>query len=241
MMIETYTEDHAARIGNHRTPLIFIVGTNYLHYELITFCLANELNAKCSFHADLSTIDFSCAAMDRPRVLLFDCLDLDIADLEKNFSSYAAALPVNIHLALFNVAPEVKIIRFAKRHKIRGIFYKDDSRHLFIKGVRTILEGSLWLSRKILSDCIRMPMEEHNTLALSLKKLSNREKEILRSVASGDSNQQIATQLCISVHTVKTHLYKIYRKIDVPNRMRATLWLNTCLLQLSSGTESEST
>lgn len=240
-MIETYTKKNDAKKGNYRTPLICIVGANHLHYELITFCLANELSARCSFHTDLSTVDFSCSAVNRPRVLLFDCLDMDIADLEKNFGLYAAVLPDYIHMALFNMAPEVKIFRFARRHKIRGIFYKDDSRHLFIKGVRTILEGRLWLSRKILSECVRMPMEEHYPLAQSLTKLSRREKEILKSVASGDSNQEIATQLCISVHTVKTHLYKIYRKIDVPNRMRATLWLNACLLQLSAGTESEIT
>jgi DNA-binding NarL/FixJ family response regulator len=240
-MIETYPGDYAAVSGDDRAPLICIVGTNHLHYELITFCLVSELKARCAFHADLSAIDFSGMVTDRPRVLLLDCLDLDIADLEKNFGLYTTAFPDHIHVALFNVTPEVKLIRFVRQHKIRGIFYKDDSRHLFLKGIRTILGGRLWLSRKMLSDCIRMPLEEHDPSALSLKKLSNREKEILKSVASGDSNQEIANQLCISVHTVKTHLYKIYRKIDVPNRMRATLWLNACLLRLSAGTESKST
>jgi DNA-binding NarL/FixJ family response regulator len=220
-------------------PTISIVGANQLHYELITFCLANELNAKCVFHSDLASVDFSGATIERPQVLLFDCFDLDAADLDKSFDLYASSLPGHTLIALFNLAPEVKPVRIVKQYKIRGIFYKDDSRHHFIRGIRTIRDGSLWLSRKMLSDCIRMPLQSQNPLPMSLKKLSNREKAILKSVASGHSNQEVADQLCISVHTVKTHLYKIYRKIDVPNRRRAALWFNACPLKISPGAEPD--
>jgi DNA-binding NarL/FixJ family response regulator len=225
VMIKSYMDNYRTLSGDHHEPSIRIVGTNHLQYELITFCLVNELNARCAFNSDLASIDLSDATVDLPQLLLFDCQNQDIADLEKSFGLFASALPVRIRVALFNVAPKVKLIRFIRQHKIRGVFYKDDSRHLFIKGIRTILEGSLWLSRKVLSDCVRMPGNKYDPQTMSLKKLSNREKEILKSVAAGGSNQEIANQLCISVHTVKTHLYKIYRKIDVPNRMRATLWL----------------
>lgn len=220
------------------SPSICIVGANHLHYELITFCLENELNARCAFYTDLASVDFSRVTSDRPQVLLYDCLDLSITDIENSFGPFAGVLPGHIHIAFFNVAPEVDLNRFVKQYKIHGIFFKDDSRYLFIKGLRTIVEGGLWLSRKMLSDCICMTVDTHNPLPLSLNKLSNREKAILKSVASGDSNQEIADQMGISVHTVKTHLYKIYRKIDVPNRMRATLWFNASLLKFSTGADS---
>ena len=44
--------------------------------------------------------------------------------------------------------------------------------------------------------------------------LTPREKEILIMVASGEANEEIADHLCISPHTVKTHVYNIYNKID---------------------------
>ena len=54
--------------------------------------------------------------------------------------------------------------------------------------------------------------------------LTIREKEILALVSSGYGNQQIADELCISIHTVKTHTYNIYQKIGVSSRLQATLW-----------------
>jgi LuxR family transcriptional regulator of csgAB operon len=54
--------------------------------------------------------------------------------------------------------------------------------------------------------------------------LSRRETEILGMVAVGAKNDEIANKLCISPHTVKTHLYNIYKKIHVGDRLQAVLW-----------------
>jgi LuxR family maltose regulon positive regulatory protein len=51
--------------------------------------------------------------------------------------------------------------------------------------------------------------------------LSGRELEIPQLVAAGKSNRRIATELFVSVGTVKTHLNNIYRKLDARSRTQA--------------------
>jgi DNA-binding CsgD family transcriptional regulator len=54
--------------------------------------------------------------------------------------------------------------------------------------------------------------------------LSNREREVLRLVAAGESNAQIARRLGLSVHTVERHVANLYRKISARGRADATAY-----------------
>ncbi|WP_255774599.1 MULTISPECIES: helix-turn-helix transcriptional regulator [Microbulbifer] len=54
--------------------------------------------------------------------------------------------------------------------------------------------------------------------------LTRREQEILAQLTSGESNSVIATRLHLSEHTVKNHIYNIFRKIGVKNRLQASNW-----------------
>ena len=54
--------------------------------------------------------------------------------------------------------------------------------------------------------------------------LTGREKEILISLAQGLTNNQIGKLLLLSTSTVKNHLSKIYIKLDISNRIQATLY-----------------
>ncbi|MCF8104674.1 MAG: response regulator transcription factor [Desulfohalobiaceae bacterium] len=54
--------------------------------------------------------------------------------------------------------------------------------------------------------------------------LTSREEEILALIAAGKMNVEIAENLFISQSTVKTHVYNIFQKIHVQNRVQAALW-----------------
>jgi len=68
----------------------------------------------------------------------------------------------------------------------------------------------------------RLQGEETVTaLAVDASLLSSRELEVLGLIAQGNSNQQIAEQLFISLHTVKTHARRIHSKLGVERRTQA--------------------
>ena len=54
--------------------------------------------------------------------------------------------------------------------------------------------------------------------------LTDREREVLRSIATGQSNQEIADNLLIGVKTVKTHVSNILLKLDVLDRTQAAIF-----------------
>ncbi len=58
----------------------------------------------------------------------------------------------------------------------------------------------------------------------AVRELTRRELEILRLVAEGHSNSQLAAMLWVTEQTVKFHLSNIYRKLDVANRTEASRW-----------------
>jgi len=70
---------------------------------------------------------------------------------------------------------------------------------------------------------LEFPMKKITKDALS-EKLTQRQIEILALIAVGATNDDISDKLCISPHTVKNHLYSIFKKINVPNRVQAALW-----------------
>ena len=65
-------------------------------------------------------------------------------------------------------------------------------------------------------------IDEHDTPAATASELTVREVEVLRLVATGLTNAEVAAELSISAHTVGHHLRSIYAKLDVPSRAAAT-------------------
>jgi DNA-binding NarL/FixJ family response regulator len=115
------------------------------------------------------------------------------------------------------------------RAGIRGYLKKTDLPALMIKAIRAVHGGEIWAERRILEKAISRPMILPETLQMQvpgLPPLTNREVEMLTLVLQGASNREIADRSSISERTVKTHLYRVYRKLKVKSRTKAIALLS---------------
>jgi NarL family two-component system response regulator LiaR len=94
-----------------------------------------------------------------------------------------------------------------------------------IKSIRSVVAGETVLSPQVFQQVLKYALR-HSTKPLRLDtgvKLTSRELEVLKLIAKGISNKEIATELNISSRTVKSHMVDIFRKLNVSSRTEAVI------------------
>ncbi|MGJ7458287.1 LuxR C-terminal-related transcriptional regulator [Halomonas sp. MA07-2] len=129
-----------------------------------------------------------------------------------------------ISLAAFNLKDEDHAIQTLSALHLQGVFYRSDSLEMICKGLQALIVGELWMSRSLMTRMISFLRRQQLNSYRPVCGLTHRELEIIGLLGSGASNGEIADRLFVSEHTVKSHLYNIFRKIDVHNRIQAVNW-----------------
>jgi len=127
-------------------------------------------------------------------------------------------------VALVNIAPEQAEQLVDKHPTIRGVFYSHATREHLLDGIQVLLDGGDWLPR-VLTERLLSQWRRMRQLAGSKPSLTLREREILSLAGKGLSNAEIAEQLCLSPHTIKSHIHNLLRKIGASNRAEAAFLL----------------
>lgn len=92
----------------------------------------------------------------------------------------------------------------------------------FILIIALIFAGlGLWVGQKLTSGKKNSSESQKNEKVINYLGISARELEVLELVAKGFSNKEIAEKLFVSVNTIKTHLSKVYEKLEVKRRTQA--------------------
>ena len=128
---------------------------------------------------------------------------------------------------MINRGHELNVEELASWPAVKGIFGPRDSMDMVCQGVIAIMQGDNWLPRRLLEQMVCY-YKEKETLPIVEPtvevELTRREIQVLKILKDGGSNMEIADSLFISEHTIKSHLYNIFRKLDVKNRTQATNW-----------------
>ena len=205
--------------------VIYIVGPSRLQNEAIASCLERETAHECFFLEDFKDIPQEDSEnRRRPRLVLLDCKGKDPERILAEVRPFLKEKQFGNHVVLFNARSDQGIEKECVFEGIEGFFYEQDPLDILMKGVKAIFKGEIWLSREIMTKCIREGARRDTAQDGARAIITPRQIEILALVAVGASNDDIAERLHISPHTVKTHLYNIFKRIRVPNRMQAALW-----------------
>jgi len=196
---------------------------------LLRDCLMEML----SLQDDLAVVGSSTNGADvveavcrlRPRVLLLDLRMPGLAG-EKVLERLGLLSDPPLVLVLTGDETEETQLLVA-RCGAHGFLPKSQALTVLPDAIRTVARGELWFTRQTSTRILR----EYHTLVRRTReqdrpthKLSENERKVLICLARGLTNNQIARELYMSVHSVKVYAHNIYRKLNLPNRTEAAVY-----------------
>lgn len=111
-----------------------------------------------------------------------------------------------------------------------GFVLKDAETRVLLEGIRATYQGAVMYQSSMSAQALAQAMHAEKEIAplpdqtyMLLEPLTERELEVLQQMAFGRRNQEIASYLCVSEGTVKTHVHRILQKFGVEDRTQAVV------------------
>jgi LuxR family transcriptional regulator of csgAB operon len=204
-----------------RSRSVIIIGRQSLQNKL----LANLINERLGYVCLVRSVhDNSGLAAQASPLTLVDiegtATAVEIGSLLELLSASASCGDI----AVINAEESLTFEQILSWPGVKGIFFRETSQENLLKGINCIFEGEYWLPRKILSAYLEQFRTRWRPSAPEAAILTRKEMETLKLLTSGSSNIHIAQRLKVSPHTVKTHIYNLFRKLHVSNRVQAVNW-----------------
>jgi DNA-binding NarL/FixJ family response regulator len=115
----------------------------------------------------------------------------------------------------------------ALRAGASGFLLKDVPPEQLVAGIRAVASGDALLApsvtRRVIEEFVRRPPDSVRTSPEQLAELTARELEVLKLIARGLSNAEIAKELFVSETTVKTHVAHVLMKLQLRDRVQAVV------------------
>jgi len=162
----------------------------------------------------------------RPDVVLMDVRmpGMDGIEATRKLANLAHDGPRILILTTFDLD---EYVYDALRAGASGFLLKDVTAERLFDAVRVVAAGDALLApaitRRLISEFARLQPQPAIPSRETLAALTPRERQVLRLVAAGLSNQEIAAQLVVTEETVKTHVSRILNKLGLRDRTQAVV------------------
>ncbi len=139
---------------------------------------------------------------------------------EEVIARVKAALP-DLPIIVCTVFEDEDAILAAIRAGANGYILKDTAEQLILTELRIVLLGGSTLTPRIAERILSLQAATDSSKKTPRKELTGRELEVLNQISLGFTYAEIAENLEISLHTVRRHIEKVYRKLKVNSRHAA--------------------
>lgn len=131
---------------------------------------------------------------------------------------------LSVKVVILTAAVDEDEVLEAIRLGVRGVILKEMAPQLLIQCIRKVYAGGEWLEKNSVGRALEKMLKRESELQHIAHILTPREIDLVKLVANGYSNKQIAAQRHISEGTVKVHLHNIYDKLQIKSRVALTLY-----------------
>lgn len=191
------------------TSPVFSIGLSTILEKIDTLKIIGMYNlVECFVHTNLTS---------SPHLLLLDCDCTDAITIKKYSEYYCNEYFPRI-LAFTNYTDGLvaQMIRDIGAH---GCFLKNESPQQIVEAVESLLSG-----KKRFSPKLTLLMNDLD-IYTSTVKFTNREKEVLHLLVKGLTNKHISKIINVKERTVTFHISNILKKLNVPSRLDAIIWV----------------
>ncbi|GAB2667007.1 response regulator transcription factor [Saccharopolyspora gloriosae] len=162
----------------------------------------------------------------RPDVVLMDLRLPELDGVGATERILAEAEPPRPGILVLTVFDLDDYVYSALRAGASGFLLKDSPPETLITGVRTVADGGMLfgptITRRLVETYMRVP-PPNSGIPSQLSTLTRRELDVLRLIATGATNAEIAEHLVVSEGTVKTHVNRAMTKLGVSSRAQAVV------------------
>jgi two-component system, NarL family, response regulator len=196
------------------TPLRLIVADDHALFRQGLRSMLTNLQPDVSVVAEVERVSDVVPALDKTPC---DILLLDL-QMERNALADIEGLARRVPVVVVTASQQSAEALAAIRAGARAVVFKRFAVETLMDALRAVTAGDVWLPPALQRE-LAAPLSEPAT-----KTLTRREREIVRLVALGFHNPEIAKQLSIGEVTVKTHINNVFHKLKLRDRVGLTLY-----------------
>lgn len=204
------------------TIRVLVADNSRFHTQLLVGVLSRDPGLKV-ISSDLDAASLMTASINqRFDVFVLSALvDADAQSAFRMLQEIKETYPnPRVVMLLDSFKPESVLEAF--RAGVRGVFDHRESSDMLCRCIRQINEGRVWVNNEqmaLVLDSVASSPKIRAVGGDGLNLLSKREGEVVRCLAEGLTNREIAERLGLSQHTIKNHLFRIFDKLGVSNRI----------------------